>query len=116
MVPMATSWPACSNVPVSVSLTISSLGWAYFFGKPQISRPAAIGGSSSRYIWQTKLTSSPCRRAGITRPDWLQRLGQAGADQVEIGLIGNDEEFAVDETIGSGGVARPGGRHRRKLE
>ncbi len=48
--------------------------------------------------------------------DWLQRLGQAGADQVGIGLVGDDEEFTIDETIGSGGVARPRGRHRRKLE
>ena len=31
-------------MPVSVSLTISSLGCAYFLGKPQISRPAEIGG------------------------------------------------------------------------
>jgi len=33
--------------------------------------------------------------------DQLQRLGQAGADQVGIGFIGDDEEFAIDETIGS---------------
>src|SRR5271155_5621200 len=59
MVPMATSCPAYSSVPVSVSLTISSFGCAYFFGNPQISRPAEIGGSSSRYICTTKLHSSP---------------------------------------------------------
>ena len=48
--------------------------------------------------------------------DRLQRLGQTGADQIGIGLIGDDEEFAVDETIGTRGIARPCGRHRRKLE
>src|SRR5690348_3690959 len=41
MVPIATSWLAYSSVPVSVSFTTSSFGWAYFFGNPQISRPAA---------------------------------------------------------------------------
>ncbi|WP_240537122.1 hypothetical protein [Bradyrhizobium elkanii] len=48
--------------------------------------------------------------------DRLQRLGQAGADQLRIGLIGDDEEFAIDEAIRTGRIARAGGRHGRKLE
>src|SRR5262245_24968636 len=140
MVPMATSWPAYSSVPVSVSLTISSFGWAYFLGKPQISRPATIGGSSSRYIWATKvdvLAAKPAREhhAGfgvaaepgavghldplvvdarpLDRLEWIRELRR---DHVGIGLVGNDHEFAIDEAVRAGRIARAGRRHRGQLE
>jgi hypothetical protein len=41
---------------------------AEFLGKPQISRPPEIGGSSSKYICAVKLTGSFLKRAGMTTP------------------------------------------------
>ena len=40
--------------------------------------------------------------------DRLQRLRQRAADQVRIGLIGDDEKFAIDKAIGTGGIAGAG--------
>jgi len=48
--------------------------------------------------------------------DRLQRLGQASVDQFGIGLIGDDQEFAIDEAIGAGRIAGACHRHGRKLE
>jgi hypothetical protein len=48
--------------------------------------------------------------------DRLQWLGQAGADQFGVGLISDDQEFTVDETVGAGRIARARHRHGRELE
>ncbi len=50
--------------------------------------------------------------SGVTHDrllDRLQRLRQAGADQLRIGLVGDDKEFAIDEAIRTGRIARTGG-------
>ena len=42
--------PAWCSVPTSVSFSTTRDGFAWRFGNPQSSRPAAVGGSSSRYL------------------------------------------------------------------
>jgi hypothetical protein len=38
------------------------------------------------------------------------------ADDLRIGLVGDDHELAMDEAIGAGRIARPARRHRRQLQ
>src|SRR5215470_3687550 len=98
MVPMATNCPAYSSVPVSVSFTISSFGWAYFLGKPQISRPAAIGGSSSRYHLRNEIDVIALKATGNDNARLgFKRLGQIRGKGLGIRLVGDDHIFAIDE-------------------
>jgi hypothetical protein len=46
----------------------------------------------------------------------FERLGQLRVNDVGIGLVSNDHVFAIDETIGAGGIARTGGGHRGQFQ
>ena len=50
------------------------------------------------------------------RIDRFERLGQMMAHDVGIGFVGDDHEFAMDEPIRAGRIARPAGWHRRQFE
>jgi len=42
----------------------------------------------------------------------LQRFRNHGAQRVDIGAVGDDEELAVDEAVGAARIGRPRQRHR----